>query len=146
MRNIVLCILTFLVGSALPAAAQQSEMFGPYELHYSVVNTTFLEPKVAATYGITRGKNRAILNLAIREHGEDGSDQARTMELKGRSWDLLQHNQELVFQEVREGPAIYYIAEVKFQNEEWRHFEVHFRPENSEQTQTFKLKQQMYSD
>lgn len=146
MHNIVLCILALLSWSSLPAAAQQSEMFGNYELHYSVVNTTFLEPKVAAAYAITRGKNRAILNLALREHGEDGSDQPRTMELKGRSWDLLQHNQELVFQEVREGPAIYYIAEVKFQNEEWRHFEVHFRPQDSQQTQTFKLKHQMYSD
>ena len=53
---------------ALPATAQQSEMFGPYELHYSLVNTTFLEPRVAATYGITRGEKRAILNLAVREH------------------------------------------------------------------------------
>lgn len=146
MRNTIFCMLALLSWSALPVAAQQSKMFGPYELHYSVVNTTFLEPKVAATYGITRAKNRAILNLAIREHGADGSDQARSMELKGRSWDLLQHNQELAFQEVREGPAIYYIAEVKFQNKEWRHFEIFFRPENSQQTQTFKLKHQMYSD
>ena len=37
------------------ADAQQSETFGPFELYYSVVNTTFLEPKVAAAYGITRG-------------------------------------------------------------------------------------------
>ena len=50
-----------------PASGQQSETFGPYELHYSVVNTTFIDAKVAATYGITRGKKRAILNLSVRE-------------------------------------------------------------------------------
>lgn len=126
-----------------PALAQQSERFGPYELHYSVVNTTFLEPEVAATYGITRGKKRAILNLAVREKNEDGTDTARNMLLKGRTWDLIQ-NQFLEFREIREGSAIYYIAEFKFINEEWRFFEVDFRPEGADQTYTFKFKHQLY--
>ena len=38
--------------------AQQSKMFGPFELHYSVVNTTFLSPEVASAYGITRAAMR----------------------------------------------------------------------------------------
>ena len=124
------------------AAAQQSERFGPYELHYSVVNTTFLDPEVAANYGITRGKKRGILNLAVREHLEEGST-ARSMLIEGRTWDLIQ-NQFLEFKEVREGPAIYYIAEFKFINEEWRFFEVDFRPEGADQTYTFKFKHQLY--
>ena len=127
---------------AATARAQQSEMFGPFELHYSVVNTTFLDPKVAATYGITRGEKRAILNLAVREHVADGTE-ARTMMIKGRTWDLIQ-NEDLSFQEIREGPSIYYIAEFKFINEEWRFFEVDFRPRGAEQTYTFKFKHQLY--
>lgn len=138
--------LLLLFGLALPAAGQQSEMFDQYELHYSVVNTTFLSPKVAATYGITRGDDRAILNLAVREHLAQDKTEARSMNLKGRTWDLLQHTQELEFQEVREGPAIYSIAEFKFLNEEWRHFEVHFRPEGADKTYTFKLKHQVYEE
>lgn len=126
--------------------AQQSEMFGPYELHYSVVNTTFLQPKVAATYGITRGEKHAILNLAVREHlngGQGGETEARLMKLKGKTWDLIQ-NQALEFQQIKEGPAIYYIAPFKFINEEWRFFEVYFRPEGADKTYTFKLKHQLY--
>ena len=122
--------------------AQQSEMFGPFELHYSVVNTTFLDPEVAARYGITRGKKRGILNLAVREHVADGTE-PRTMALKGRTWDLIQ-NQFLEFKEIREGQAIYYIAEFKFINEEWRFFNVDFRPEGADQTYTFELKHQLY--
>lgn len=127
---------------ALPALAQQSQRFGPYELHYSVVNTTFLEPEVAANYGITRGKKRAILNLSVREH-VDGSTQARAMMLKGKTWDFIQ-NQTLEFQKIKEGPATYYIAEFKFINEEWRFFEVYFRPDGADQTYTFELKHQLY--
>jgi hypothetical protein len=137
--SLLLALTLCLVGVA---RAQQSEMFGPYELHYSVVNTTFLEPKVAATYGITRGEKRAILNLAVREHIAEGTE-ARTMIIQGRTWDLIQ-NQELSFQEIREGSAVYYIAEFKFINEEWRFFEVDFRPEGAEETYTFKFKHQLY--
>jgi hypothetical protein len=142
ITNKISTLLLWLLCFAMPASAQQSEMFGPYELHYSVVNTTFLEPKVAATYGITRGKKRAILNLAVREHLTEGTE-ARTLLIEGRTWDLIQ-NQFLSFKEVREGPAIYYIAEFKFINEEWRFFEVDFRPEGADKTYTFKFKHQLY--
>jgi hypothetical protein len=135
-------LLYALLALPLTAQAQQSEMFGPYELHYSVVNTTFLAPKVAATYGIARGEKRAILNLSVREHLADGSE-SRPMLLQGKTWDLIQ-NQTLEFQEIKEGPATYYIAEFKFINEEWRFFEVDFRPEGADKTYTFELKHQLY--
>lgn len=158
-----LCLLALL--QVASAAAQQSERFGPYELHYSVVNTTFIQPEVAATYGITRGKKRAILNLAVRKHVDDSAAEplsdgvqggphpaeprpaeprpAGPMELQGKTWDLMQ-NQPLTFQEVREGPAVYYIAEFKFINEEWRFFEVEFRPEGADRSYTFKFKHQVF--
>lgn len=144
MKTIVITSLLILslLGASAPALAQQSELFGPFELHYSVVNTTFLDPEVASGYGITRGKKRAILNLAVREHTESGTE-ARTMLLKGKTWDLIQ-NQELEFKEIREGKAIYYIAEFKFINEEWRFFEVDFRPEGADKTYTYKFKHQLY--
>jgi hypothetical protein len=65
------------------------------------------------------------------------------MVLKGRTWDLIQ-NQTLEFREIREGEAIYYIAEFPFINEEWRFFEVDFRPAGADQTYTFKFKHQLY--
>ncbi|MEP4145714.1 MAG: DUF4426 domain-containing protein [Halioglobus sp.] len=146
MRKTFVTLILLTLIPTFTVQAQQSEMFGPFELHYSVVNTTFLEPSVAAAYGITRGRERAILNLSVREHLEAGGEVGRAMQLKGTTWDLLQKMEELEFQEVREGPAIYYIAELKFFNEEYRFFEVHFRPEGAQQTYTFDLKHQMYKD
>lgn len=144
MKRLALLLL-LLPCLALPALAQQSERFGPYELHYSVVNTTFLAPEVASTYGIVRSKQRGLLNLAVREHMADGSTVGRTMQLKGRTWDLIQ-GQPLEFMEVREGEAIYYLAEFKFINEEWRFFESIFRPEGADETYTFTFKHQLYID
>ena len=135
----ILLALALLPG---PAVRQRSERVGPFELHYSVVNTTFLDPDIAAAYGITRGEKRAILNLAVRENLSSGSA-ARAMVLQGRTWDLIQ-SQTLEFREIREGEAIYYIAEFPFINEEWRFFEVDFRPAGADQTYTFKFKHQLY--
>lgn len=129
---------------SLPAQAQLSERFGDYELHYSVVNTTFIEPAVAAQYGIARGSRRAIINLSLREHLEDGSTVAREMDLVGRSWDLTQAQVDFDFIEVREGPALYYIGEFKFINREWRFFDIRFTPEGSDEVLSVEFKQQMY--
>mgnify|MGYP001819457355 CR=1 FL=1 len=143
------CLFALCLSCVLVARAQQSERFGPYELHYSVVNTTFLQPVVAATYGITRGSKRAILNLAVREHppaleeGLAGMTRPRAMQLVGRTWDLIQ-SQPLTFTEVREGEAIYYIAEFKFINREWRFFEIDFQPDGAGETYTFKFKHQVF--
>lgn len=141
IRNYLLSFFYTLLAIST-AQAEQFEKFGPYELHYAVVNTTFLDPEVAATYGITRGEKRAIINLAVLDTSEAGNP-ARTMLLKGRTWDLIQ-NQFLTFEEIREGDSIYYIAEFKFINEEWRFFEMDFRPENADETFTFKFKHQLY--
>jgi hypothetical protein len=144
MNRFLLSLLA-LMSLVATVQAQQSEMFGPYELHYSVVNTTFLAPEVAANYGIVRSKQRAILNLAVREHMPDGSTEGRTMLLQGRTWDLIQ-GQPLEFMEVREGQAIYYLADFKFINEEWRFFEAVFRPAGAQQSYTFTFKNQLYID
>lgn len=129
---------------AIPASAQLSKRYGPYELHYSIVNTTFIEPKVAAQYGLARGNRRAIINLSLREHLEDGSTVARPMDLTGRSWDLTQQQINFDFIEVREGPAIYYIGEFRFLNREWRYFEVDFAAADDPTRYLFEHKQQMY--
>ncbi len=123
-------------------AAERSERFDNFELHYSVVNTTFLSASVAEKYGITRGERHAILNLSLRELFAENSASVG-MELSGRTWDLIQ-NQDLNFTMIKESGAIYYIARFKFINEEWRFFELDFSPEGSKQKYQFKFKQQLY--
>lgn len=142
----LLTYLAFISALAAPdfAHAQLSERFGPYELHYSIVNSTFIEPSVAAQYGIRRGDRRAIINLSLREHLEDGSTVARKMDLTGRSWDLTQQQIEFDFIEVIEGPAIYYIGEFKFLNMEWRFFEASFNAQGDSTRYLFEHKKQMY--
>jgi hypothetical protein len=130
---------------AAPSQAQNSERFGNFEVHHSVVNTTFLAPGIAERYGIVRGKDRAILNLAVREHRKDGSTVARPAKLEGRTWDLFQ-NQFFEFREVREGEAIYYIGEFKFSDGELRFFDLTLLPEGASRSYQLRFQHKVYVD
>jgi hypothetical protein len=143
-RPLLAALLFAALGTANVAQGQLSERFGPYELHYSVVNSTFIEPSVAAEYGLTRGRRRAILNLSLREHLDDGTTVARRMDLEGSSRDLTARSIDFDFIEVQEGPAIYYIGEFKFINREYRFFDVTFSAEGDTERYEFSYKKQMY--
>lgn len=146
LRNILVLSCLLLPLAAAGVQAQQSERFDSYELHFSVVNTTFLDPEVASQYGIVRGKRRGIVNIAVREHVKGRADAEATtlpMELTGRTWDLIAE-QPLEFIEINEGSAVYYIGEFRFINREWRWFELSFRPQGAERTYTHRFKRQLY--
>lgn len=122
--------------------AQQSERFDQFELHRSVVYTTFLTAEIAAQYGISRGDDKAILTLSVRD-ADAGETSGRPMEIEGRTWDLI-HGGNLEFKEIREGRATYYIADFEFINREWRFFEFSFKPEGSDKTYEYSFKTQLW--
>jgi len=125
-----------------PALAQQSQQFDRFELHRSVVYTTFLSAEIAAQYGISRGDDKAILTLSVRDT-EAGETAGRPMLIKGRTWDLI-HGGELEFKEIKEGRATYYIADFEFIDREWRFFEFDFRPQGSDKTYHYEFKTQLW--
>ncbi len=136
----VLGLYCLMIG--MSASAQQSERFDQYELHYSVVYTTFLSPETAAQYNIVRGSKKAMLTLSVRD-AEAGETAGRSMLIKGKTWDLI-HAAELDFQVIQEGHATYYIAPFEFIDREWRFFKFDFRPKGSNESYQFEFKTQLW--
>lgn len=124
------------------AHAQQSTQYDEFELHHSIVYTTFVAPEVAAEYGITRGADKAMLTLSVRDAAA-GDMAGRPMEISGRSWDLITGG-EMDVREIREGRATYYIIPFEFLDREYRFFEFSFRPEGSEKVYEHKMKVQLW--
>ena len=114
-----------LAGFVLPATAQQSTRYDQFELHHSIVYTTFLSPEVAAEYGITRGPDKAILTLSVRD-ADSGEIAGRPMKIEGRTWDLITGG-DMKVKEIREGRATYYIVPFEFLDREYRFFEFSFQ-------------------
>jgi hypothetical protein len=138
---VVVLLLAFTPADGRSASTQM----GSVEVHYSVVNTTFVEAETAARYGLIRARNRALLNIALRERLPDGSDRAVAARLEGRSWDFFQ-NTYLEFREIREGDAIYYIAEFEFNDGEIRFFNLLVLPEGESRSQQLKFHQKIYEE
>ena len=109
----ILLSVTTMVCSQL-SIAEQMQRFGQYELHYIVIPTTMLKPSIASEYDISRGKDRALVNVSVLNR-EKKPVSAR---IAGDSQNLLGQLQDLDFKQVKEGDAIYYLAEIRFADQE----------------------------
>ena len=141
--NLWLLLLSTCLASSLSLA--QEKNFGPYQVHYSVFNSAFITPQVAEAYGIVRGKNRALVNIAVRKQLKTGEDIAQRAMLSGHSSDLI-HQLPLEFEEIEEQGAIYYIADLKFNDKEMRSFTIKIQPDPNIAPYTLKFSKTLYHD
>lgn len=111
-----------LLGSALLlavlsplASAEQKQTLGPWDVHYIAMPSTLIEPQIAAQYQITRSIQNGLINISVLASSDQQAQQVR---ISGQAKNLLGQIKELNFQEVREGKAIYYLAQLPFRGEE----------------------------
>ena len=126
MIPVLLCGLLF----ALPLFAQNSTRSGDLVVHYNAVPTTSLTPDVARQYGITRSANRALVNVSVRR-GSPGADEAVPARVTVAATNLNGQRSDLRVREVREGEAIYYLAEARFQGQETLAFDIEVQAEGA---------------
>ncbi len=136
MRLTTLCLFVLFSTSA---AADQFKEFDGVEVHYIVVNTLFLQPEVAAKYGVVRASDRAIVNLSVL--GEDGG--AIPGEVTGSTINLLSQTAPLQFAVINEGDSIYYIAPLRYTDQDVLRFRVTVRV-HDRAPMDLEFQQQMY--
>jgi hypothetical protein len=119
-----LALCAWLLLAAAPAAAEQKQVFGDYEVHYIVLPTALIDAAVARASGIERAAERALVNVSVLSAGSP-----RAVRIAGTATDLLGRTQTLPFREVREpGGAIYYFATLRVvDGERWR-FDIGIEP------------------
>ena len=112
------------------AAGVASRDFGDYVVHFVAISTDQLSPEVAKAYSIVRSKNRALLNVSIlkKEAGTTGKP------VPGSVAALVANDTGQVkdtnLREIREGDAVYYIADFAVSNAETLIFTVDVTPIN----------------
>lgn len=117
MRRFVSLFFCLLL--ALPAVAERKQTFGELDVHYSVFNSSFLQPEIAAAAGLTRSKTVGVLNIAALR---DGKGQAA--KVSGTLKNLLGQSSELKFKQVLESGAVYYLAEFPLRQREMLTFNI----------------------
>jgi hypothetical protein len=135
--------LLALLGSGSVAAQQVAS--GDLVLHYAAIPTLQLTPEVARQYGLTRSSGRALLNIAIRQRDGSGGDRAVAATVTASATNSVGQRQDLRLREVREGDAIYYLAEARTSDGETLRFEVDAAVEGVARPLTARFSQPFYA-
>ncbi|WP_246840564.1 DUF4426 domain-containing protein [Lacimicrobium sp. SS2-24] len=137
LRIPLLCVLMM----SFSAAAEQKQTLGDWDVHYMVLNSTFLTPEVARTYGIQRSKYNAVVNVSVLDND---SAKAQNLLVTGTATNLIGTVKKLQFKEVIEGDAIYYIATLSFRDQEQYRFAIDLKQDKKQHT--LKFSQKLYSE
>lgn len=119
---------------------------GEFTVHYSLVNSSMLEPKVATQYGIKRSKNIALLNISIIKKSDEEMGTPVIANVFGNGKNLIGQLKELAFKEVKEENAIYYLATFAIRHGERLSFDLQVQPEKQGKLIPIKFKQEVFAD
>jgi len=142
-------LLTFLCTSFLfaPAAqAQNSQDFGNYIVYYNAFTTDFLQPATARTYGITRSKNRGMINISVQRKRMNTVGEPVEATITGNATNLNAQVKNLSLREIKEGNAVYYIAEFPISNMETLDFKLQVTPKGQSTPFHVEFRQQFYTN
>jgi hypothetical protein len=125
------------------ASAENMKTLGSMNVHYMAIGSTFFTPEIAKAYGITRSRYNGLVNISVLDNTQDGTP-AKHVSILGQAKNNLGQFKDLEFQEVKEGDAIYYLAQVNYHNEETLHFTLKLN--DGKEQQTLKFSQKFYVD
>ena len=137
MRRIIPFLIALCL--ALPAVAERKQSFGDLDVHYSVFNSSFIQPDIASAAGLVRSKTQGVVNVAVLKAGK-----ASTAQVSGQVKNLLGQSSALTFRQVTESGAIYYLAQFPFSNREILSFTLDVRQGDDAHRITFN--QEMFPD
>ncbi|GAA0667365.1 DUF4426 domain-containing protein [Rheinheimera tangshanensis] len=104
-----------------PVHAEQKKVLGPWDVHYIAFDSTMIDAKIAQSYQLQRSKYQAVLNISVLKSSDQKAQQVR---ISGTATDLTQKQIELSFREVKEGDAIYYLAQVPVHDQKHLNFKL----------------------
>ncbi|MEX3074220.1 DUF4426 domain-containing protein [Vibrio alginolyticus] len=114
---------------SFPTFAEQFKNMKDIEVHYVAFNSTFLTPKIARSYDIKRNGYLAIINISVLDRASLGKP-ALEAKVSGQAKNLIGQTQKLTFREIKEGDAIYYLAELPVTHEETFTFDIDVKSDN----------------
>jgi hypothetical protein len=138
MRKIILCLLTLCL--ALPAFAERKQTFGTTDVHYSVFNSSFLQPDTAAATGLVRSKTEGVVTVAVLSNG-----QPLAARVDGEVKNLLGQSTPLAFRQVKEQDASYYLAQFPLEQREVLTFTINVKGSDGS-SNSFSFNQEVFPD
>ncbi|WP_448564576.1 DUF4426 domain-containing protein [Thalassotalea ganghwensis] len=139
----LLLSFSLLLLSISSSHAENMQKLGGMNVHYMAIGATFLTPEIAKAYNIERSKYNGLVNISVLDNTKAGLP-AKTVSITGSAKNLAGQRKNLSFTEVKEGDAIYYLAQVNYRDQETIVFDLTINDGN--ETQQLKFSQKFYTE
>ena len=133
----LICALALIFTTSVNA--ENMKEMDDINVHYIALGSTFLTPEIANAYGIERSRYKGLVNIAVLDNTQDGNP-AKTVNINGRARNDIGQIKSLDFMEVKEGDAVYYLAQVSYSNEETIYFDIMITDKGKQHNLTFSQK------
>jgi Domain of unknown function (DUF4426) len=125
-------------------ARADSRRFGEYEVNYGVVASNFLRPEVAAGYGITRARERAVVNVTLHRK-IDGQWEPVAARVSGEHGDLIRKS-PIAFRELHRDGAVFSVGEFAFRDADTVYIHLAIAPEGDNATLVLDFTKTLYAE
>jgi len=142
-KIITLALLSLFIGFQSLAFAENSQPIGNYIVHYNALSTETLPPTVAKAYGITRSKNKGLLNISVLKKG--AGFQGVDADINVSATNLTGQLRNIELRKIVEQNAVYYISEFSISDRETLDFSIQVKTADN-QTGNIKLRQQFFTN
>lgn len=136
LASLLLCLFL-----AAPAFAEQVQRLGDVQVHYSVYNSSFLQPNIAQAVGVVRSKNQGVINIVP----QDANGKPVDAIVSGSAKNLLGQEIPLTFKRVVEEGAVYHLAQFTIDSHDTLTFSITVKA-GKEAPQSFDFIQEVYPD
>jgi hypothetical protein len=110
------------------ASAEQFATFGDYDVHYNAFRADFLPPEVATQHGLTRSRDRGLLNITVLRHTEAGATAPSEAALAVTVTSREAGAQVVRMRPVVEDGTLNYLGEFRLQRTDTYRFEIEVTP------------------
>ncbi len=123
----------------------KSQDLGDYIVHYNAFTTDTLSPQIAHRYRLSRGSDRGLLNITLLKKVLGSPNMPTASRISASATNLTGQLKNLDVREVRDGPAIYYLAEFKVSDKETLDFKIKIQPFLENKVYEVKFRQQFFT-
>ena len=120
--------------ASMNSYAENSKEFGDYVIHYNAFRSDTISPEVAKQYDLARANNRVLINISVLKKVLNTTGTPTPSKVTGHASNLTGQLKQLEFKTIKEGNAIYYLAETKISDGEFLKFDIKITPEGEERT------------
>ncbi len=108
--------------------AENAQQFGKYVVHYNAFRSDTITPEIAKQYNLPRSNNHILINIAILEQVLRTTGKPTEAKIEGFASNLTGQYKPLHFKEIKEGTAIYYLADARISDGELLKFDIKITP------------------